>query len=210
MSTHTGWKALLLLSIMVPTGLFTGLKLMGIGQVALETTTTLNPVAWQFNKTSESTNINNTLKAMYTDNACQMRFSVGLGIYQAPDVGLPLYRVDVEMGFATTILDKDFSVRSIFIGFGKDPQPSAIDIQSNVWSFQNLTLTAYSNGGEADIQLLGDGSSVGANCQFLVFWILYSPNNVTNSRELTYEITCFNGTAYERIIQSFDLTLLGS
>ena len=211
MNIRANWKGLLLLFLIVPIGVFVGYKLAVTGLPTLETTTvTLAPVAWEFNKTSQSTSILETPNATYADDMSQMNFSVTLGIYLHPDIAIPYYTLDVGVRFAATPLNKDFSVRNVLVTFGNDPQPSAVSVQTYVWSFENLSLAAYSSGEDASIQLLGNSSSVGVKCQLAVNWYLYTPNNVTNSREVTYEVTCFNGTAYEKITQPFDLTLIGS
>jgi hypothetical protein len=209
MSATIDWKVFLLLSMIVPIGLFTGLKLTETSQLAMEITT-LNPVSWQFTKTSGYTYIADEPNAIYADNTCQMNFSVAFGAYVPSDSGLALYRLPIGIFLVVTSLSRDFSVRSLLVNFGNDPQPSAILVDPTVWSFQNLSLVSYSSGEEASVQLAGNSSSVGVNCQVYAIWNLFVPNNVTNSREVTYEVTCFNGTAYERIIQPFDLTLLGS
>jgi hypothetical protein len=204
----TYWRAILLLSIMLPVGLFTGLKLAGIGQPLKLETITLSPVAWQFNRTSGFTIIEDTPNATYADDVCWMNFSVTIGSYVPRSTRFP-YTLSMGIQFAATALIRDFSIKSLLVTFGKDPQPSAITVQITVSSFENLSLTGYSSGEDASIQLLGNGSADGVNCLFGVSWYLFTSNSVTSNREITFETTYFNGTAYKRIIQPFDMTLLG-
>jgi hypothetical protein len=209
----TSWKGILLLSIMLPVGLFTSLKLAGIAPTAKPETITLAPVAWQFNRTvAEFTIINHTLNATYTDNAGRMSFSVTLYQYSSPDIAIPAYSLDFGINFTATLLNGDFSVRSVLVTIGKDVQPSLINLQEVYISFENLTLRALCVGGEqAGVLLLGNNTQ-GSGCRFSVvaYWYIPTPNNVTNQRQVDFEITYFNGTAYKRIIQLFDLTLVGS
>jgi hypothetical protein len=204
------WKGILVLSVILPISLFTGLKLAGMGQPPNAETITLSPVAWQFNRTSADTLIQDWLNATYADNMCQMSFSVELGAYEPPDSAIPTYKLIIGIGLAVVPLNGDFSVRSVLVTFGEDPQPSQIEVLRTYLSFENLTLTDFSSGEQARVQLLGDGSQGGVHCQFSAFWFLFTPNDVTSQRRVDFEITYFNGTAYKRVIQPFDLTLLGS
>jgi len=203
----TSWKVVLLLSIMLPVGLFTGLKLTGIAPTPKPETVTLAPVVWQFNRPSVLTETNQTLNATYADDAGKMDFSVSTGLYSPPDIAIRIYTLSVRISLVAMPVKGVFSIRSILVTFGKDPQPSAISVQ--LWNLENLSLAGYSEGEQANIRLLGNDCSVGVHCWFLVIWDLFTPNNITNSREVTFEVTYFNGTAYKRIVQPFELTLRG-
>jgi len=197
---------------MLPVGLLTGLKLMGMAPTARLEIITLAPVAWQFNRTSAVTRIQDTLSATYADDAGQMSFSVTAGTYVGPSIPIPAYSLNLGINFVAKPFSRDFSVRSVLVTFGKDTQPSLIHLMETYISFENLTLRALSVGGEqAGVLLLGNNSQGGVGCQFsaAAYWYISTPNNVTSQRQVDFEITYFNGTAYKRTIQPFDLTLLG-
>jgi hypothetical protein len=208
-ATGGNWKSFLLLSVILPVALFTGLKLAGMGQPSNVETITLSCVAWQFNRTSAWSTVNETLSASYADDSGQMSFSVIVDQYLSPSAQLPP-SLTMMVSFAATPCNRDFSVRSVLVTFGEDPQPSQIEVLRTYLSFENLTLTDFSSGEQARVQLLGDGSQGGVRCEVGAFWFLPTPNDVTSQRQIDFEITYFNGTAYKRVIQPFDLTLLGS
>jgi hypothetical protein len=205
------WKGVLLLSIILPVGLFTGLKLTGTFPTPQPETITLAPEVWQFNRTPNFTIINQSLNATYADDSAQMSFMVGLDELVPPGFAEAAY-LDVGMEFTAMPLSKDFSMKGVLIYFGKDIEPSAIELLPEYMSFENLTLRSIAVSGEqAGILLLGNVSQ-GSGCHFfdVANWWLYTPDNATCQRQVNFEITYFNGTAYKRIVQPFNLTLLGS
>ena len=218
MLSQTGsWKGILLLSMIIPVGLFTGLRLAGLGQPPKLEIITLDSVQWQFTRpANDFLMINDLLNATFVDGACQMNFSVGLGAYFDTTFHYLEYILSVGTDFAATPLNSDFSIQNVLITFGKDPQASAMELQETDWTYENLSLTAYSkvaaysSYGEPYAQLVGKGMPVGVHCRFPAYWKLFTPNNVTSQRQIELEITYYNGTAYKRVVQPFDLTLLGS
>jgi hypothetical protein len=208
LSNHRdSWKAILLLSIILPVGLFTGLKLSGIFPTATSETVTLAPVAWLFNLPTRFMMINQTVNATYADDSGQMSFRVEFGSYHTASV-LYEYFLTLGVGFTATPLSKGFSIVSILVTYGNDSQPSVIDfINVGLLSFENLTLKTLSSGEEAAVSFLGNGSDVG--CQFFApaYWLLPTVNNVTYGRQVNFEVTYFNGTAYKTVVQPFDLTV---
>jgi hypothetical protein len=203
-----GWKAILLLSVIIPVSVFTGLKLAGISGPAPVETTTLNPVAWQFYRTSGWVDVNERVNATYRDDACDMLFSVYVAHY-VPGIAGPPYTVRMLPSFAASPLGNNFAVKSITFSFGQDAQPSQIDVLTDTDSYENLSFAGDSSGSTAYAQFIGNGSSGGVNCQFEADWDVFTGNNVTNYRQVTFDVIYFNGTAYKEVVQPFDLTLLG-
>lgn len=212
LSSHiSSWKSILLLSMILPIALFTGLKVTGITPTPEPETITLAPRVWQFNRTPDFTIINQSLTATYGDNSSQMSFLVlADGLFPATPV-MSTY-IDLGLEFTATPLTSGFSVASVLVYFGSDIQPSATELDLLSMSIENLTVRSMVVSGEqAGVLLLGNVSQ-GSGCHFFVvaFWWLFAPDNVTCQRQVNFEVTYFNGTAYERIVQSFDLTLFGS
>jgi hypothetical protein len=200
------WKAILLLSIILPVGLFTGLKLSGIFPTAASETVTLAPVAWLFNLPTRDMGIDQTLNATYADDSGQISFRVKPYVYVTPASVITDYLLGLRVEFTATPLNRYFSIRSAQVTFGKDAQPSEIEFDA-LASSENLTVKASYWGEEAAVLLLGNGSNVGCRFSALARWYLPTADNVTYERQLDFEVTYFNGTAYKTVVQPFDLTV---
>jgi hypothetical protein len=185
--------------------LFTGLKLSGIAPTATPETVTLAPVAWLFNLPTAYMKINQTLNATYADNVGQMSFRVTPIDYVTPSSVTP-YFLDLGVEFTATPLNSGFSVGSVQVIFGNDSQHSSIGFATGV-SLENLTLEALSWGEEASVLLLGNGTGVGCQFSVVASWYLPTANNVTYKRQVDFEVTYFNGTAYKTVVQPFNMTV---
>jgi hypothetical protein len=207
LSNRGNWKAILLLSIILPVGLFTGLKLSGIVPTAKLETVTLAPVTWQFNLPTEHMDIDQTLNTTYADASGRVSFQF------IPDEYVPdVYGTNdlwLSMNFTATPLNRRFYVRSVLVYFGNDSQPSLIDFESNAGmdTFENLTLKTASWGETAGILFLGNRSGVGCQFSALGTWLLPKASNVTYERQADFEVTYFNGTDYKKVVQPFNLTV---
>jgi hypothetical protein len=172
----------------------------------------LAPVTWQFNRTSApSTVIDQTLNAAYAENAAELAFSVQLGSYREPGPE-PTYTLNFEINFSAEAMSSEFSVKSVLLTFGNDSQPSQIWLPSELMSLENLTLKASADGYEAGALWLGSNTQDGIGCQLSArgYWFLETPNSVSSHRQIDLQTIYYNGSAYERVTQPFDLTLLGS
>jgi hypothetical protein len=191
----------LVLSIILPVGLLTGLKLSGIAPIATPETVTLAPVSWQFNRPTAKMEINQTLNATYADGSGRVSFRLTPIDYRMPE-----YCLELGVEFTATPLNRDFSMKSVLVHFGKDSQSSLIGFDTLV-SFENLTLEALSPGEEATVQFLGNGSGVGCQFSAEAHWWLSTANNVTYERQVDFEVTYSNGTDYKTVVQPFNLTV---
>jgi hypothetical protein len=204
LSNRGNWKAILLLSIILPVGSFTGLKLSGIVPTAKLETVTLAPLAWRFNLPTEYLVINQTLNATYADASGRVSFRLNLGSYDTFENNL-----DLGIVFTAVPLNKGFSVRSVLVYFGNDSQPSIIDFASYTVldTFENMTLKAASSGEEAGVLFLGNRTGVGCQFSAVGMWDLPIASNVTYERQADFEVTYFNGTDYKTVDQPFNLTV---
>lgn len=205
------WIGFLLMSVVIPVGLFTSLRFAGVGQPPSIETITLNPVSWLFNRTQvpDFGHIGKTLNTTYTDVAGQLHFVVYLGTYFSTDT-LP-YTFELAPDFSATSLNNNFSVVSVLFTFGEDINPSFVDLWTGGRiTYDNLSLVGFSSGRLAYVQFAGGSSSTNVDCAFPASWIFSFATNVTYSREVTCSVTYFNGSAYKDVIQAFNMTLLGS
>lgn len=202
------WKGLLLLSMIVPIGLFTALKLGGLGTPLILETTRLSAVDWEFNRTDQYVLINKVLNATL-DDACLMTFSTILGAHVHRLSFFPYYWMDFAVEFTALPRSMDFRLRDMNIRISSVAGQSAFDVQVDNFECENLSVADYNSGGNAYIRLAGTNSPGGAAFRDVVVWNLHTPNNVTEQTEIDFETTYYNGTAYKMVVQPFVLTLIG-
>lgn len=211
MGQSKNWVGFLLMSIVIPVGLFTGLKFAGVGQPLEAETITLSPVEWLFDRVhvTDFNRNDKVLNATYTDSAGQLHFSVTLGTYFNTD-RLPCM-LELYPHFSAISLSNAFTVVSVVFSFGEDVSPSYIDLWTGaVITYENLSLVDFSSGQLAYVRFAGGSFSSNVDCHFPASWMLSYATNVTYSREVTCSVTYFNGSEYKNVIQPFNLTLLGS
>jgi len=96
-------------------------------------------------------------------------------------------------------------VESIYIILHKDNQ-SAIDWVNTLFDFENLSLHRVN---EAYLELMGLNQPSNVHARAPVFWWLPTPSNQSHQMEATIEFTYFNGTVHKKVIQPFQLSLIG-
>lgn len=202
------WKGLLLLSMIVPIGLFTALKLGGLGTPLVLETTRLNPVNWEYGRSNETVDTRGSLNATF-DDACLMTFSTWVDHYVYDPSFFPFYFVRFGVEFTALPRSMDFRLKDMNIRISNVAGQSSIELQVDSFECENLSVADYNSGGNAYIRLAGTNSPGGVAFRDIVVWNLHTPNNVTEQREIDFETTYFNGTAYKSVVQPFVLTLIG-
>jgi hypothetical protein len=80
-----------------------------------------------------------------------------------------------------------------------------------VYSAENLSLTGHSwspEGTKAYISFEGTGQPRSAYLSAWDYWILISSFDQTHRLEVAYELTHYNGTAYSKVIQPFQIRVV--
>lgn len=214
------WKALLLLSIIVPVSLLTTFKLTGLlGEPAtIAETITREPVTWEFEKCFRSTDwplwfyspdevyVNNS----YTEGSTLTTFAVipfKYGVNYAEYEGSSVFRFSLN---ATATITDGF-IEDMRIVFKEDYNESWVRLDPYFYEWGNLTLRdwAYRFYGEsklentqkAFIDAYGEDHPREAAFHAGLFeWILKAPENVSQQLEITAEVTYFNGTSYVKVV----------
>lgn len=211
--------SLTLLSIVVPMSLLATFRLTGIlqGPMTISETTTLDAVQWEFERPNpypQGVPIDKKLDATYAADG--LSTTLCLWIYDYVDSVAGHDFIIMAMRVNSTATDFDVFIESVQVVSGKDSQPSTVDWVDTYFDFKNLSLVDLSHGrtnGEdykkAFVRLTGVNHPSKVYFSMRAVWFLLTPNIQTHQMELSYEVTYYNGTAYKKIIQPFQLKIVG-
>jgi hypothetical protein len=206
------------LSIVLPMSLLATFRLTGILQqpVTISETTTLEAVKWDFKRPDQSVKIGDRLEVLYTNAGLSANIYVLMEHYHesgAPDDNDYLRMVTAINLIAT---NQSFFIESVHVGFSKDSQSSLVDWLRTYFSFENLSLLGVSDGWtfeerykEAYVELAGVNHANSIYFGATAEWSLPTPNTQSHQMEVAYEITYYNGTAYNKVVQLFQLKIVG-
>ena len=208
------WVSLTLLSIVVPMSLLATFRLTGIlqGPITISETITLEAVKWDFQRPSQTVTLDDELESSYISDEISAIMRVLMGKYSDDD---PAFASDfVTIGVTTnlTVTNLNSFVESVYVVIRKDRQ-STVDWTETELYFENLSLVERVEGYRWITQTyirfsdLNHSNSVYLSAAF--FWSLLTPNDQTHELEVSYELTYYNGTAYKKIVQPFQLEIIG-
>jgi hypothetical protein len=213
------WKALLLLSIIVPVSLLTSFKLTGfLGEPAtIKETITLEPVTWEYERPNQTVHLDNLLESSYSNNKILATMYLLIGEYAEDDSALVSDFITIRVKMNLTGADSDFSIENVYLIFRDIYKGSRLFFQRTNTDFQciNLSLVKIVDGinGEnnlkASINLAGLNHPNDVYLQWNTIWTLHSLNTQDHELSATYEVTYYNGTAYNKIVQPFQIRIKG-
>ena len=211
-------KALFVLSIIVPVSLLVTLRLTGIleGPITITETTTLEAVKWEFQRPTHASDINDKLNITYTVDEFSANMHVLPVFYSESPVMDDNDYLRIITVVNSTAINSNCFIETVHVAFDKDSQPSLVSWIPGYLDFENLSLVGVSSGWtsgedykEAYVKLAGEGHPKGIYFRATVEWSLLTSNNQTHQMEVTYELTYYNGTAYKKVIQPFQLRIVG-
>jgi len=215
----TRFKAIFILSVMIPTTLLTSLKLGGFLDVpaTIAETKTLNMVNWESPRPTRHRDIYDVLEAPYVNDGLSATFSIVIGYYSESPSRNDNDYLRMQVKIDSIALESTAFIEGVSIVFHPDCQPSFIEWLYTYIRFENLSLLGVSSGWtfgeefkEPRIRLLGTNHPHNVSFSGTVEWSLLTPNNQTHQMEITYELMYYNGTVYKKIIQPFQLKLYTS
>jgi len=205
------WKTAFLLSIIVPVSLLATFKLTGIIKEPLAPETIqLSPVRWEFPRPDGDVHIGDTPNTSYADAECLMTFITTIGVYMKNNPaydGNDVLTAKIEIN--ATVMGQNAYIENVYVVVQNDNEKSLIDWVFGYISMESLSLKSYSYGKTAHISLASINYSKECYFSATLQWSLLTPNSQTHQRELICEITYYNGSAYKKLIQPFDLKLTG-
>jgi hypothetical protein len=210
-------KTLLVLSIVLPVGILSTLRLTGIFQGS---STKLESIVMEtkeleFERPTESISINDQLNSTCLSDGLSSIFCVVVGTYgenQTAYLGSDYLTMAIRMN--STVANTNAFIRSFSVVLHKDSTLSQIDWLNTHVNPANLSVTSIANSGsgstDAYIRLAGVNNPREVHFSSTVVWSFSTPNEQTQSLGITYELTYGNGIAYAKIVQAFRLVVVGS
>lgn len=202
------WIFLALLSIAVPMILLATLRLTRILQepLVISETKTLEAVKWEIERPHRLIDVKHTVKSFYSDEDISINYSVFVHGFHR----------EISMSVNTTATANQGFIGGLNITFWEDYNNSEVRFfQVHAWPkiyshVENLSIDDYAHhlqgrGLKAFIELVGLNHPKRVHFHGVVQWFLRSPKNQTHQMEIATELIYFNGTAYKKIVQSFQL-----
>jgi len=166
---------------------------------------TLEIIEWEIKRPNQTVTLEDALKSLYSNSEMSTMMCVVIGTYSNDDPAFASDFVTMEVTANLTVTIPNGFVESIYIILHKDNQ-SAIDWVNTLFDFENLSLHRVN---EAYLELMGLNQPSNVHARAPVFWWLPTPSNQSHQMEATIEFTYFNGTVHKKVIQPFQLSLIG-
>jgi len=180
--------------------------------ITIAENTTLDPVEWTFQRPSESVIILDKLDAAYTGDGLSANMYILMIRYLNTSFIGGKDHFIISMAINATISNSNGFIESVHVVAYKDKE-STVDWQETDLYLENLSLAARADGYRMDtqtyIKLAGVNHTSNVHATTITFWYLLTPNTQSHQLEVAYEITYYNGTAYNRVVQPFQLNIVG-
>lgn len=221
------WVSLTLLSVVALVSLLITFRLTGVLQepLMISETKTLEAVKWEIERPDRDWNIGKTVENSYVDYGFSVFFSTDFRFFKK--FGSPFGGSDVvKMDAIANATALNGFIEGINLVLREDYTQSVVDIHFDLPDFppvllnetlRNLSIRDYADYNQrwwtlegnvkAYVKLAGVNQPNSVHCSFPFLWVLQSPQNQTHQIELNIELTYFNGTAYKKVIQPFQLKL---
>lgn len=205
------WKAVLILSLVVPIGLVVSFRAANVthGPLAISETVILDPIRWQHEMLDSKINLMETIEGHYSSDIV-VNQSILVAVFEAQN---PRYDgwddVQLSLNCAASV-DEGF-VESVHLSLKDDYEYGRMHLGwPDLIKTENLSMTNYRALAQevfADLQGVGQPRNASFNSLW-ADWAFYSPYNQTHEAEAYFEITYYNGTAYKEVVQPFLLRLV--
>ena len=173
---------------------------------------TLEIIEWEIKRPNQTVTLEDALKSLYSNSEMSTMMCVEIGTYSNDDPAFASDFVIMEMTANLTVTTPNGFVESIYIILHKDNQ-SRIDWVNTLFDFENLSLHRVQQGflrvNEAYLELMGLNQPSNVHARAPAIWWLPTPSKHSHQLETTFEFTYFNGTAHKKVIQPFQLRLIG-
>lgn len=184
-------------------------------EITIAENITLDPVEWTFQRPhpNQYMIIGDRLEPSYSNDELSATFLMWLSDY-LPRVGSLNYdALWVRLDINATATNPNGFIESVHIAAYKD-QESKVGWQETDLYLENLSLVAQADGyrwdTQAYIKLAGVNHTSRVYATTTTLWKLLTPNTQSHQLEVAYEITYYNGTAYNKVVQPFQLNIVGS
>ena len=197
------------MSFILPLSLIAGLVLTGAGVRTLTIAETIQPTAmWEYERTYCSPiGIDEWCNASYSSSDFQVNES--LTIEQADDyMWSPKYAFSFRL-FLNAEARVGY-INNVTLYFVDSETPMLLGQTSHDERLGNVSLVKSERltSSEAVIEWKGTSESSAVYLVHHGKWGLNTPLNMTATKRMTCEVTYFNGTGYEKLVQPFQLTFV--
>lgn len=176
-------------------------------------TITLDLLKWEYARPARRIMMDINMQALYADDEISATFLLPRIDYAERGSEQSAFGDDMVIG---TILNLSLTnphafIKNIVIATYENYSHSTVEWLDLQFNFLNLSLVSdysrFGSGLKSRLELEGVNHPVGAFFSGIAYWELHSPNNQTNQIEIICEVTYYNGTAYKKLIQPFELKL---
>ena len=181
-------------------------------EITIAENITRNPIVWTFQRPNDNVLILDKLNATYADGISANMYVLIVRYSNASRFRDAYDYLDISMAINATTSNSRGFIEGVQVAAHKD-QKSTVDWQETSFKLENLSLAAwadgYSKSTQAYIKLAGVNHTNSVHARATAKWSLLTPNTQSHQLEITFEITYYNGTAYNRIVQPFQLNIIG-
>ena len=210
------WKVLTLLSIVVPVGLLASFRLTGIlpspeEPIIIAETTTLDVTRWEFERMGDFYRLEDTLEGFYEGDNFSVTLDMLVWAYgeYGHYGGSDCLKLIVNVSASSTI----GHVESLNLFFRDNLYNSRIHYYyTNPYIITENLSRVYFKDWAREVYINFTGVNNPGSVYFWgpIDWIMYSPANQSHEMDAFFEATYFNGTVYKRVVQPFQLRLIGN
>jgi hypothetical protein len=199
-------------------GLLITFRLSGIlrGPLTISENKTLDAASWSIERPAAIIHIGDLLRHVYNGDV-SANYAIFIDDYHGNSWdygGNDVINMQVNV---TASIGKGF-IHSANITFWEDYKNSFVNFFEDVaWPKQyahveNLSIIRHKDwlikpGLKAFVELAGLNNPKSVSFSCFVDWVLRSPQNYTHQLEVRFELVYFNGTAYNRLVQPFQLKI---
>jgi hypothetical protein len=205
--------SVVLLAVVLPISLVVVLQLTDRGIVIAENTT-LDPVEWTFQRPNEPVDILDKLNTTYASDGFSADMYVLIIRYENNSMFIGDYdylRISIAINAATS--NPNSYIESVYVVVQKDNE-SALGWVRLQLHLENLSLVASADAArwrtKAYIKLAGANHTGSVYTKATAEWSLITSNTQSHQMETAYEIVYYNGTAYNKVVQPFQLNIIGA
>lgn len=214
------WQVTLLLSIIVPAGVLTGLGLNSLlNKPAISQTINLDAVSWNMTRPCLLpgslvflSDMIRPIENVYADREISANFTVWLGIYEENSKYYPYTGYDpVQLRISPRATVEQGFVYSVTIRFSRVDGQACVNILDWPMDVNNLKINSLKDSSETEYPLIeasvvDDSKKCGLG--ILTYWVFLDENNKDHHLTLTLEIVYSNSTNFKKLIMPIDIEIL--
>jgi len=211
------WKALTLLSIVVPISLLATFKLTGIIQepLTISQTITADTVTWNMSRPSDFGNIEEIIGNSYSDSTFSSSLTIHLLSYWEND-GMLDYNDGQWLRLTASANTSAGFIYSLNVRSSETDEFAILHFMEHFYNStesKNLALEKMSDGSRSSgavLETVGIGQPKECALKLKPLWEFFDTNNVSHWITFTLEVTYFNAAIYRQVSLPVTLGIITS